>query len=151
SMLTAISIYGNTSAADPVRLAAAPAWLNGPDADPVIADAVRRRFRWPGHTPSREIRKTLLNDREQEQFVAGRRLYLTTCSGCHGTDGAGLPRFGPTLIGSDWVLGDERRLALILLHGMEGPVEVKGKLYDQPEILPVMPSHSILGDGEIKI
>jgi mono/diheme cytochrome c family protein len=90
-----------------------------------------------------------LGERDQQQFASGRQHYLTACAGCHGTNGAGLARFGPTLIGSDWVLGDERRLALILLHGLEGPVEVNGKVYDQPEILPVMPAHSVLGDREI--
>ena len=61
----------------------------------------------------------------------------------------GLNRFAPPLIGSDWVLGNKKRLALIVLHGMEGPVEVNGKLYDAPDILPVMPAHSTLDDGSI--
>ena len=90
-----------------------------------------------------------LEPRDMELFAEGRQRYLTTCSGCHGTDGAGLPRFGPSLVGSEWVLGDERRLALILLHGMEGPIEVNGKVLDVPDILPVMPAHSVLGDREI--
>jgi hypothetical protein len=32
---------------------------------------------------------------------------------------------------------------------LEGPVEVKGKIHDIPDILPVMPSHSTLDDGAI--
>jgi hypothetical protein len=47
------------------------------------------------------------------------------------------------------VLGDEKRLALLILHGLEGPVEVAGKKYDVPDILPVMPAHSIMDDGDI--
>ncbi|MFO7258252.1 MAG: c-type cytochrome [Bacteroidota bacterium] len=90
-----------------------------------------------------------LEPRDMELFAEGRQRYLTTCSGCHGTDGAGLPRFGPSLVGSEWVLGDERRLALILLQGMEGPIAVNGKVLDVPDILPVMPAHSVLGDREI--
>ena len=58
-------------------------------------------------------------------------------------------RFAPPLVGSDWVLGEEKRLTLIVLHGMEGPVEVAGKIYDTPEILPVMPAHSTLDDASI--
>ena len=54
-------------------------------------------------------------------------------------------RFAPPLIGSDWVLGNEKRLVLLVLHGMEGPVEVNGKLYDAPDILPVMPAQFDLG------
>lgn len=56
---------------------------------------------------------------------------------------------GPPLAGSEWVTGDEVRLSLILLHGIEGPIEVAGKKYDSPEILPVMPSHSTMDDGDI--
>ncbi len=40
-------------------------------------------------------------------------------------------------------------LALIVLHGMEGPLDVAGKLYDVPDILPVMPSHSTMDDGAV--
>ncbi|MBA4057268.1 MAG: dehydrogenase, partial [Marivirga sp.] len=79
----------------------------------------------------------------------GRQHYLTTCAGCHGTDGAGLKRYAPPLIGSEWVLGDEKRLALIILQGMEGRLEVGGKIYDAPDILPVMPAHSTMDDGAI--
>lgn len=46
-------------------------------------------------------------------------------------------------------MGDERRLALIVLHGMEGRVQVGGKVYDSPEILPVMPAHSTMDDAAI--
>jgi len=108
-------------------------------------------FEWPGHvvdTASFQL-KSLLNENDQKQFVSGRQLYLTACAGCHGTDGDGINRFAPSLIGSDWVLGNEKRLSLILLHGMEGPVEVNGKLHDAPDILPVMPAHSTLDDGSI--
>ena len=56
---------------------------------------------------------------------------------------------GPPLLNSEWVLEDEVRLSLIILHGMEGPLEVSGKLYDAPEILPVMPSHSTMDDASI--
>ncbi len=108
-------------------------------------------FEWPGHVADASSIQTKnpLNESDQKQFVLGRQLYLTTCSGCHGLDGAGLSRFAPPLVGSDWVLKDEKRLVLILLHGIEGPVEVNGKLYDTPDILPIMPAHSTLDDGSI--
>jgi hypothetical protein len=56
---------------------------------------------------------------------------------------------GPPLAASEWVVGDEKRLALIILHGIEGPIEVAGKKYDAPEILPVMPAHSTMDDASI--
>ena len=32
---------------------------------------------------------------------------------------------------------------------MEGPVDVAGKVYNKPEILPVMPAHSTMDDASI--
>ena len=113
--------------------------------------AVASLFTWPGHATDQPILANAnpLGADEQKLFATGRQLYLNTCSGCHGTDGRGMARFAPPLIGSDWVLGDGKRLALILLHGMEGPVDVAGKVYNTPDILPVMPAHSTLDDAAI--
>ena len=91
----------------------------------------------------------LLSPQEQASYTAGRQLYLNTCSGCHGVDGQGMDRFAPPLRQSEWVLGNEKKLALILLHGMEGPLSVNGKLYDVPEIMPVMPSLSTISDRDL--
>jgi mono/diheme cytochrome c family protein len=108
-------------------------------------------FEWPGHTVDVEAIKasTKLNDNEQKLFATGRQQYLSVCAGCHGTNGEGVQRMAPPLVGSEWVLGDQRRLALLVLHGIEGPLEVAGKRYGTPEILPVMPSHSTMDDGNI--
>jgi mono/diheme cytochrome c family protein len=106
---------------------------------------------WPGHYPDTAEAKSnqLLTAEEEIQFSLGRQHYMTSCSGCHGSEGEGLRRFAPPLAGSEWVLGDEARLALLVLHGVEGPIEVAGKVYGSPDILPVMPSHSILDDQTI--
>lgn len=112
---------------------------------------LKSMFSWPGHVPDPKVTDgTALSASELEQFALGRKHYLATCAPCHGTDGNGLPRMAPPLIGSEWVLGNERRLALLILHGLEGPVEVAGKKYDAPDILPVMPSHSTMDDGAIR-
>ena len=107
-------------------------------------------FQWPG-SAARDTARTenTLSDEEKQQFALGRKFYLSSCSGCHGNDGGGLNRFAPPLRGSEWVVGDEKRLALIVLHGIEGPLEVAGKRYGEPEILPVMPGHSTLDDGTL--
>ncbi|MEP7110467.1 MAG: c-type cytochrome [Ferruginibacter sp.] len=153
AMLTAISIQGKNVKIKPVRLSSAPRILNLPDIknDPPRFDALMAMFEWPGHVANKGNvqKRNKLNESEQKQFVSGRQIYLTACSGCHGMDGAGLNRFAPPLIGSDWVLGDAKRLVLVLLHGMEGPVEVNGKLYDAPGILPVMPAHFTMDDSSI--
>ena len=113
-------------------------------------EMLKRMFSWPGFTPSEvAVAANQLDEKTLKQFTQGRQKFLVTCAGCHGSDGAGATRMGPPLAGSEWVTGDEKRLALILLHGLEGPVEVAGKVYDSPDILPVMPAHSTMDDASI--
>ncbi|OOG78054.1 c-type cytochrome [Algoriphagus sp. A40] len=113
-------------------------------------EMLKRLFSWPGHQPSSTIALAgNLDEKAMKQFANGRQKYMVSCAGCHGSNGKGIARMGPPLVGSEWVLGNEIRLALILLHGIEGPIEVSGKKYDAPEILPVMPSHSTMDDGDI--
>ena len=85
----------------------------------------------------------------QQLFASGRQQYLAGCAGCHGNDGAGLNRFAPPLANSEWVTGETTPLIRLVLHGIEGPITVNGKVYDVPEILPVMPGHSVLDDREL--
>ncbi|MEK6477526.1 c-type cytochrome [Catalinimonas sp. 4WD22] len=152
ALLTSISIQGKQGKMKPIMLASAPHVLereaqSGASNFAVLASL----FEWPGHVADTSTveEQSLLNEEEQQLFALGRQHYLTTCAGCHGTDGAGLNRFAPPLVDSEWVIGDEKRLALIVLHGMEGTLEVGGKIYDAPEILPVMPAHSTLDDATI--
>ena len=113
-------------------------------------EMLKRMFSWPGYKPAPlEASDGVLDEKSMKQFAEGRQKYLTTCAGCHGSNGAGATRMGPPLAGSEWVTGDERRLVLILLHGLEGPIEVAGKKYDAPQILPVMPAHSTMEDASI--
>lgn len=44
-------------------------------------------------------------------------------------DGAGLPGVFPPLAGSEWVNGKPALVAQILLHGINGPISVKGQQY----------------------
>lgn len=114
------------------------------------AGMLKRMFRWPGHSPTALMASSVsLDEPALKQFALGRQKYLASCAGCHGSDGKGVNRMGPPLAGSEWVTDNETRLALIILHGMEGPLEIAGKTYDAPEILPVMPSHSTMDDGNI--
>ena len=152
AVVTALAVQARTKI-KPIRLEKAPPLLTSHDDIFEISKLkmISGMFEWPGHvadtaSTDQQIR---LNTNEQAQFAAGRQLYLTTCAGCHGTDGNGLTRFAPPLSGSEWVLGDEKKLSLIILHGIEGPIAVRGKEYDAPEILPVMPAHSTLDDASI--
>ena len=153
AILTALSIQANNPKLKPIKLSKAPTILSqkteGIDGNRLAS--LNALFEWPGHKAKAVVlqKKNPLSEEDRRIFALGRQHYLTTCAGCHGTDGAGMNRFAPPLIGSQWVLGDEKRLSLILLHGMEGPVDVMGKTYDTPEILPVMPAHSTMDDGAL--
>ncbi len=153
AILTALSIQANNPKLQPIKLAKAPEILAQKTAgmDGNRLASLNALFEWPGHKARAVVmrKKNPLSEEDRKVFALGRQHYLTTCAGCHGTDGAGMNRFAPPLIGSQWVLGDEKRLSLILLHGMEGPVDVVGKTYDTPEILPVMPAHSTMDDGSL--
>lgn len=65
-----------------------------------------------------------------DPLVMGKRLYTQTCAACHQINGQGLPGAFPPLDGSEWVVGSEERLIRILLHGLTGPVEVKGATFN---------------------
>lgn len=147
------AIFGITSAGmnnPAISLPDEPQIIHNLGTDSVVVAKLAQMFDWPGHKADTSAAvKGLLNDKDQARFAQGRKLYLTSCASCHGNNGAGMNHLAPTLIGSDWVLGNERRLALLVLHGLEGPIEVAGKVYDVPEILPVMPSHSTMDDGAI--
>lgn len=60
----------------------------------------------------------------------GAAVFAARCAACHQASGQGVPGVFPPLAGSEWVQGDEARLAKILLHGVQGPITVKGTRYD---------------------
>lgn len=58
----------------------------------------------------------------------GKVQFQSYCAGCHADDGQGVET-APPLAGSEWVNGPEERLIKIVLHGVRGTLEVKGKTY----------------------
>jgi mono/diheme cytochrome c family protein len=82
---------------------------------------------------------TLLNpvDPIVAQLNKGRQVYTTVCSGCHQNDGAGSRSVNaPPLAGSEWVsVNDPSRLIRIVLHGLAGPITVKGEQWGQGVML----------------
>lgn len=61
-----------------------------------------------------------------DPLVLGKNVYAQVCVACHQPTGLGLPPAFPPLVGSEWVAGSEERLIRILLHGLQGPIKVKG-------------------------
>lgn len=77
--------------------------------------------------------------------VDGGAIFTSMCAACHQPTGLGLPGVFPPLAGSEWVLGKPDTLAAILLHGINGSIEVKGTVYQG-----AMPAFGgSLGDAEI--
>ena len=74
----------------------------------------------------------------------GKQLFTANCVACHQATGKGLPGVFPPLDGSEWVNGDARTLANILLHGINGEIEVAGNTYQG-----AMPAFHQLGDPEL--
>ncbi len=62
--------------------------------------------------------------------VDGAALYTSLCVACHQAGGQGLPGVFPPLAGSEWVLGKDATTAAILLHGINGPLTVKGAAFN---------------------
>ncbi|HYD33964.1 MAG TPA: cytochrome c [Methylophilaceae bacterium] len=61
--------------------------------------------------------------------VSGATIYTSKCSVCHQTTGQGVPGAFPPLVNSEYVIGNPSVPVRIVLHGMQGPVEVQGKTY----------------------
>jgi mono/diheme cytochrome c family protein len=60
----------------------------------------------------------------------GKKVFDTTCIACHQANGLGVPGQYPPLVASEWVTGSEERLVRIVLHGLNGPITVEGKEYN---------------------
>ncbi len=76
--------------------------------------------------------------------VDGATVFAGTCAACHQASGLGSPGLFPPLAGSEYVTGDDERLVKIVLHGLGGPVTVKGATYNG-----AMPPWQQLSDAEL--
>ena len=76
--------------------------------------------------------------------VNGATVYAGACAACHQANGEGSPGLFPPLAGSEYVTGSPERLTRIVLHGLSGPVTVKGTTYNGQ-----MPPWQQLSDAEL--
>jgi mono/diheme cytochrome c family protein len=76
--------------------------------------------------------------------VDGKQVYGAKCAACHQASGLGVAGVFPPLAGAEWVLGNEKVLISLLLHGVQGEIVVKGNTYNG-----VMPAFGTLADEEI--
>lgn len=76
--------------------------------------------------------------------VDGKQIFGGKCAACHQATGLGVAGVFPPLAASEWVVGDEIVLTHILLHGVNGPLVVKGNTYNG-----AMPAWNSMNDMEL--
>ena len=76
--------------------------------------------------------------------IDGKQLFGGKCAACHQGSGLGVAGVFPPVAASEWVIGDEKILANILLHGINGELIVKGNTYKG-----AMPAWKSLRDDEL--
>jgi len=76
-------------------------------------------------------------------MVLGKEVF-GSCIQCHQENGMGVAGTTPPLAKSEYVLGDARRLAAIVLNGLNGEFVVNGQTYNSQ-----MPAWSVRDDEEI--
>jgi mono/diheme cytochrome c family protein len=134
----------------PVRLNAEPAALaalaNSKSSElQERAKGIAGLLTWPGKPGAEpEIAVKPLTSEEQKRFDQGKELFLISCGACHQPHGMGQEGLAPPLVDSEWVLGSPQRLVRIVLHGLHGPINVKGKPFQLD-----MPALSVFDDEQI--
>jgi mono/diheme cytochrome c family protein len=112
---------------------------SGPRAVRAAAVLVDPQLSWPGRD-GYAMPKVELSAEQRGRLLFG------NCVGCHQASGAGMPPVYPPLRDSPFVTGDPTRLVRILLHGLEGEVEVDDVTYRG-----VMPAAPIRSDADLAL
>jgi mono/diheme cytochrome c family protein len=66
----------------------------------------------------------------------GKKIFAANCQTCHQANGEGVPGQYPPLAGSEFTNGGSRRLAMIVMKGLQGPVKVKGQMFGSAVMQP---------------
>ena len=82
-----------------------------------------------------EPRKLAFNEESDPTLLNGENLYSQNCASCHGSNGEGISGAFPPLVNSEWITGSKSVPIRILLHGLQGKIDVRGQTYQG-----VMPS-----------
>jgi mono/diheme cytochrome c family protein/glucose/arabinose dehydrogenase len=85
-----------------------------------------------------------LSPGELKRFEAGKMNYEMVCMPCHQAHGNGQEGLAPPLVGSEWVGWSDARLVRLVLHGVRGPITVKGQPFELD-----MPGLGVLEDEQI--
>jgi mono/diheme cytochrome c family protein len=80
----------------------------------------------------------------KEKVRPGAQIYNFYCRSCHQGNGMGDENRFPPLAGADWVTGDTKRLLNVILNGLNGPLTINEKSYNN-----IMPKHDFLKDEDV--
>ena len=100
---------------------------------------------WPGKPGAEpEVVVKPMTAEEQKRFAQGKELFLISCGACHQPHGMGQEGLAPPLVDSKWVLGSPQRLVRIVLQGLHGTINIKGKTFQLD-----MPALGVFDDDQI--
>ena len=136
-------LYLDSEAAELAKLTASA----DAKAKPLIA-ALDGRVAWPGKpgVPPPPVVVPLAPN-EQTLFDGGKVVYSTLCVACHQPNGQGMDGLAPSLVDSDWTLGNPEILPKIVIHGLTGPIKVNGQSWslEMPPLGPALSDEQIAG------
>jgi mono/diheme cytochrome c family protein len=79
----------------------------------------------------------------------GAILFRQICASCHSSSGEGIHGLAPSLVGSKYISTHLEQLGLIILHGLKGPLQINGELYDNGHQMPGLKYNKNLSDKDI--
>jgi mono/diheme cytochrome c family protein len=149
TLLGSLATHPTVTAKRPIKLAAEPPALAklGKSKDAAMAKALawfKNTVVWPGKSGVAVTKTRALTNEELALADAGRLTYAGLCAACHQATGKGLEGLAPPLADSEWVLGDPERITKVVMHGLRGPIKVKGVAYSYD-----MPAAGFLSDEQI--
>jgi mono/diheme cytochrome c family protein/glucose/arabinose dehydrogenase len=149
TLLGSLATHPTVTAKRPIKLDAEPAALaklaKSKDAAMLKALAwFKSTVIWPGKPGVVVPTAKALTNEELALFDNGRQTFAGLCAACHQPTGKGLEGLAPPLAESEWVLGEPDRIVKVVMHGLRGPIKVKGMTYSYD-----MPAAGFLTDEQI--
>src|SRR3989440_10325783 len=94
--------------------------FSGDSLDPAVVPQKKQGPSGPGGEQTQEL----------SQADRGKKIFSANCAVCHQPNGLGAAGQGyPPLAGSEYVNGGTRRVGMIVLKGLQGPLTVKGQSF----------------------
>ena len=149
TLLGSLTAHPTVTAKHPIKLAGEPSALAklSKSKDAAMTKVLawfKSTVVWPGKPGVIVPVVKALTNEQQLLFDSGKQTYAGLCTACHQPTGKGLEGLAPPLAESEWVLGDPERIVKVVMHGLRGPIKVKGVAYSYD-----MPAAGFLTDEQI--